>query len=76
MTPSMSPDREAISSDPPVLYGLNARMILPLDPSKVSLRQVDNGHSGFFWTPARTNRSGPAAILRCHRRVPTTGGEA
>ena len=36
--------------DPPQIYGLNARMIVGLDPSQVRLRQIDNGHSGFFWT--------------------------
>ena len=41
---------EAIKLDPPVLYGLNVRMMPALDLSTVMLRQVDNGHSGFFWT--------------------------
>jgi hypothetical protein len=54
---------EAINTDPPTLFGLNARMMLGLDPSQVSLRQVDNGHSGFFWTrssePVRPSRHPP-----------------
>jgi len=41
---------KAIGADPPGLYGLNARMMPGLDPSNVSLRQVDNGHTGYFWT--------------------------
>ena len=41
---------EAIAEDPPHLYGVNSRMMLGLDPSTVALRQVDHGHSGFFWT--------------------------
>jgi hypothetical protein len=41
---------EAVNADPPVIFGVNARMIPGLDPAKVVLRQVDNGHSGFFWT--------------------------
>lgn len=41
---------EAVKSDPPMIYGINARMMVGLDPSKVRLLQVDNGHSGFFWT--------------------------
>ena len=54
---------EAISVDPPVLYGLNVRMMPALDPSTVNLRQVDNGHSGVFWTrsdePVRPSRHPP-----------------
>jgi len=34
----------------PVIFGVNARMMVGLDPAKVKLRQVDNGHTGFFWT--------------------------
>ena len=40
----------ALDTDPPRIYGLNARMIPTLDPRSVRLRQVDNGHTGFFWT--------------------------
>jgi hypothetical protein len=40
----------AADVDPPVVYGVNARMMVGLDPAKVRVRQVDNGHSGFFWT--------------------------
>jgi hypothetical protein len=36
--------------DPPLIYGFNARMIPTLDPANVSVRQKDNGHTGFFWT--------------------------
>lgn len=36
--------------DPPRLYGINARMIPTLDPARVPLRQIDNAHTGFFWT--------------------------
>jgi hypothetical protein len=39
-----------VASDPPRLYGINARMIPTLDPASVRLRQRDNGHTGFFWT--------------------------
>jgi hypothetical protein len=41
---------EAIKADPPQIAGVNARMMVGLDPARVRLRQVDNGHSGFFWT--------------------------
>ena len=32
------------------IFGVNARMMAGLDPSKVTIRQIDNSHSGFFWT--------------------------
>jgi hypothetical protein len=42
---------EAITSDPPEIFGVNMRMVTGgLDPTRVRLRQVDNGHTGFFWT--------------------------
>jgi hypothetical protein len=34
------------------VYGVNARMMVGLDPTAVRLRQVDNGWSGHFWTKA------------------------
>ena len=30
------------------IFGVNARMMAGLDPSKVMIRQKDNSHSGFF----------------------------
>ena len=54
--------------DPPALYGLNVRMMPGLDPSKVSLRQVDNAHSGYFWT-----HSNPPAIPSRHPPMPPPG---
>ena len=36
--------------DPPVMYGVNARMMAGLDPAKVRIRRKNNSHSGFFWT--------------------------
>lgn len=41
---------EAIEHDPPVVFAVNARMFVGLDPSKVKLRQIDNSHTGWFWT--------------------------
>jgi hypothetical protein len=41
---------EALNAAPPVIFGVNARMMLGLDPARVRLRQIDNGHTGFFWT--------------------------
>lgn len=40
--------------EPPVIFGVNARMMVGLDPARVTLRQIDNGHSGFFWTKSDT----------------------
>jgi hypothetical protein len=45
------------------IYGVNGRMIPTLDPAKVRLVQIDNSHSGFFWTrsdePPRQSRHPP-----------------
>ena len=40
----------ALDTDPPSIYGINARLILGLDPESVNVRQKDNGHTGIFWT--------------------------
>jgi hypothetical protein len=36
--------------DPPMIFGVNARMMSGLDPATVRIRRKDNGCSGFFWT--------------------------
>lgn len=36
--------------DGPEWFAVNARMMVGLDPKTVEIRQVDNGHTGFFWT--------------------------
>jgi hypothetical protein len=41
---------QAVNSPGAVIFGVNARMMVGLDPAKVQLRQIDNGHSGYFWT--------------------------
>jgi len=41
---------EAVDVEPKVTFALNARMMLGLDPKSVRVRQIDNGHTGFFWT--------------------------
>jgi len=38
------------NADSPHIFGVNARMMPTLDPAKVSVRHLDNSHSGFFWT--------------------------
>ena len=40
----------AVMLDPPELVTVNARMLVGLDPTTTELRQIDNGHSGVFWT--------------------------
>ncbi len=40
----------ALEADPPRIYGVNARLIPTLDPARVRVRQLDNGHTGVFWT--------------------------
>jgi hypothetical protein len=37
-------------TDPPRIYGVNARMIPTLDPGKVRIRRRNNSHTGWFWT--------------------------
>ena len=53
----------AVETEPPTIYAVNARMILGLDPARTKVRQVDNGHTGVFWTasdqPRRPTRHPP-----------------
>ena len=41
---------EAIDRDPPEIFVLNARMMVGLDGANIPVRQIDNGHLGWFWT--------------------------
>ena len=41
---------EAIDRDPSEIWGLNARMMVGLDGPNTPVRQIDNGHVGWFWT--------------------------
>jgi len=42
---------EALPPWPQLIFGVNMRMVTGgLDPKGVRLRQIDNGHTGFFWT--------------------------
>jgi len=37
--------------EPPIIFGVNMRMMTGgFDPKTVELRQLDNGHLGYFWT--------------------------
>lgn len=58
----------ALDRDPPPIFGVNARMIPTLDPKQVPLRQIDNGHTGFFWTHATV----PPLTSR-HPKMPAPG---
>jgi hypothetical protein len=40
----------AAKATPPIVYGVNARMMAGLDPAKVRIRRKNNSHSGYFWT--------------------------
>ena len=42
----------AVDGAPPRVFGINARLIPTLDPSRTRVVQMDNSHSGFFWTRA------------------------
>jgi hypothetical protein len=59
-----------LSTDPPTVYGVNARMIPTLDPATVRVRQKDNGHTGFFWT-----RSDKPPEPSHHPAMPARGPE-
>jgi hypothetical protein len=54
--------------EPAVIFGVNARMMVGLDPAQVSLRQVDNGHTGAFWT-----KSDEPVIPSRHPPMPPPG---
>ncbi len=41
---------DVVKADPPMVLGVNARMMVTLDPATVRVLQIDNGHTGWFWT--------------------------
>jgi hypothetical protein len=59
---------EAITANPPQILAVNARMMVGLDPALVRLRQVDNGHTGYFFT-----KSDEPVIPSRHPPVPPPG---
>lgn len=61
---------EAVLADPPEIYGVNARMMVGLNPTTVQVRQIDNGHSGYFWT-----RSDSPPLVSRHPPMPPPGPE-
>jgi hypothetical protein len=54
--------------EPRVIFCVNARMMVGLDPAGVRLRQVDNGHTGYFWT-----KSVEPVIASRHPPMPAPG---
>ena len=59
---------EAVTTPQPVIFGVNARMMVGLDPAKVKLKQIDNGHSGYFWT-----KSNSPVMASRHPPIPAPG---
>ena len=59
---------EAIDIEPHAILGINSRLMVGLDPAKVQLRQIDNGHLGVFWT-----RSNEAPMPGRHPKMPPSG---
>jgi hypothetical protein len=60
---------EAYDVEPHWIFGVNMRMVTGgLDPKSVRLVQVDNGHTGWFWTTS----DGPPIASR-HPPVPRPG---
>ena len=60
----------ALDKDPPRVFNINVRMIPTLDPTRVRLVQVNNGHTGFFWT-----RSGTPPAPSHHPKMDPPGPE-
>lgn len=58
----------AVDAEPPVIFGVNARMMVGLDPARVTLRHIDNGHTGFFWT-----KSDAPVLVSRHPPMPPPG---
>ncbi len=58
----------ALDKHPRQLFAVNVRMIPTLDPASKRLVQVNNSHSGFFWT-----RSGEPPLPSQHPRMDPPG---
>jgi hypothetical protein len=52
------------------IFGLNARMIPTLDPAKTRVVQMNNSHSGWFWT-----KSDQAPMESHHPKMPMPAPE-
>ena len=61
---------QAVDIEPPVIFGINARLMLGLDPATVQVRQIDNGHTGFFWS-----RSEQPIMTSRHPVLPPSGDD-
>jgi hypothetical protein len=53
-----------------VIFGLNARLIPTLDPATVRIVQMNNSHTGYFWT-----RSDAPPRASHHPHMPMPGPE-
>ena len=59
---------QALAPYPELILGVNARMMVGLDPAGVQVRQIDNGHTGYFWT-----KSNQPVIASRHPPMPPPG---
>lgn len=59
---------QALAPHPPLILGVNARMMVGLDPARVQVRQINNGHTGYFWT-----KSDQPVIASRHPPMPPPG---
>ncbi|WP_293682212.1 hypothetical protein [uncultured Phenylobacterium sp.] len=41
---------QALDHETQPIFGLNARMMIGLDGANITIRRIDNGHLGWFWT--------------------------
>ena len=56
--------------NPQKVLAVNARMMVGLGPARARLRQIDNGHTSFFWTRSVEEE---AVILSRHPPKPPPG---
>ena len=54
-----------------VIWNVNVRMMVGLDPASVQVRRLDNGHTGFFWT-----RPDEPPMAGQHPAMPPSGPDA
>jgi hypothetical protein len=59
---------QALDASGQPIFAMNARLIPTLDPSSVRLRQLDNSHTGWFWT-----RSNDPPVPSRHPKLPMPG---
>lgn len=62
-----------VGGDPKIILGINSRMMVGLDPARTVLRQLDNGHTGFFWTKPDAPQALKDGLGAKAAKVPTRG---